>query len=222
MLLDPSMPPFDVASAPSESGSAPWRRSRHKATARLHLYSMHAPGRRAIEHFIREVYADRYEARLQSFAPLLVALEAEGVILAAAGYRPATQPLFLERYLHAPVDTVLRAMTPDAPPRTRIVEVGHLAAMRAGAGRVLMPLLGAHLADLGFEWVVSTATAELRNLFARMGLEPLVLGVADPTVLGADVVQWGSYYTHRPLVLAGSIEAGMARLGRSAPANPPA
>jgi hypothetical protein len=99
------------------------------------------------------------------------------------------------------------------------VEVGHLAAMRAGAGRVLMPLLGAHLADLGFDWVVSTATCELRNLFARIGLEPLVLGVADPTVLGADAVQWGSYYTHRPLVLAGSIEAGMTRLVRSTPAS---
>ena len=70
-----------------------------------------------------------------------------------------------------------------------------------------------NLARRGFEWVVSTATTELRHLFTRMGLEPVVLGVADPGVLGEGAAQWGSYYTHQPLVVAGSIEAGMARIG---------
>jgi hypothetical protein len=213
MLLDRSTPPTDVTPAPRECSSTPLLHGRRRsATARLHVYPPHAPRRPDIEHFIHRVYAEHYGARPQGFAPFLVALEADGEILAAAGYRPATQPLFLERYLAAPVDAVLRRMTAHVPARERIVEVGHLAATRAGAGRLLMPLLGAHLAALGFEWVVSTATAELRNLFARIGLEPLVLGAADPVVLGPDVVQWGSYYTHCPLVVAGSIEAGMARL----------
>jgi hypothetical protein len=213
MLLDPSMPPH-VAPAEVDSAAAPVRRSRHRATARLYVYGTDARRRRAVEKFIREVYARRFAARLQNFAPFLVALESEGDILAAAGYRPATHPLFLERYLAAPIDAVLRTLTPDAPARARIAEVGHLAAVRPGAGRLLMPLLGAHLASLGFEWVASTATVELRSLFARMGLEPLVLGEADPLVLGADIAQWGSYYAHRPLVVAGSIEAGMARIAR--------
>ena len=98
------------------------------------------------------------------------------------------------------------------PQRERIVEVGHLASVRNGAGRMLMPFLGAHLVAKGFEWVVSTATAELHSLFCRLGLAPLVLGAADPAVLGTDATDWGSYYDHQPQVLAGSIVEGMARL----------
>jgi long-subunit acyl-CoA synthetase (AMP-forming) len=62
--------------------------------------------------------------------------------------------------------------------------------------------------------VVSTLTQELRNLFVRMGVAPLALGVADPAVLGDDVAQWGSYYDHRPLVLAGRLESALQMLAR--------
>ncbi len=86
--------------------------------------------------------------------------------------------------------------------------------MRAGEGRRLILLLGPHLAGQGFEWVVSTLTQELRNLFVRMGVAPLALGVADPAVLGDEAAQWGSYYDHRPLVLAGRLDAALQMLAR--------
>jgi hypothetical protein len=211
MLFDQSTLATEVEPAAVSSGVLPARRRRHKATPHLLVHPPDAE-RGAVEQFIRGVYAQHYDARVGALTPYLVTLEADGEILAAAGYRPATHPLFLERYLAGPVEAVLSALTPDVPARAAIVEVGHLAAVRTGAGRLLMPLLGAHLAQSGFEWVVSTATAELRHLFARMGLEPLVLGVADPAVLGPGVAQWGSYYAHHPLVVAGSIAAGMARI----------
>jgi hypothetical protein len=47
-----------------------------------------------------------------------------------------------------------------------------------------------------------------------MGLSPAVLGEADPERLGAEAVHWGTYYAHRPMVVAGSIAAGMAQLVR--------
>jgi hypothetical protein len=62
--------------------------------------------------------------------------------------------------------------------------------------------------------VVSTLTQELRNLFVRMGVAPLALGVADPAALGDQAVQWGSYYDHRPLVLAGRLDAALHTLAR--------
>jgi hypothetical protein len=98
--------------------------------------------------------------------------------------------------------------------RRYIVEVGHLAAARAGEGRRLILRLGPHLAAEGFEWVVSTLTQELRNLFVRMGVAPLALGVADPAVLGDQAAQWGSYFDHRPLVLAGRLDAALQMLAR--------
>jgi hypothetical protein len=181
---------------------------------RLSVYDAHASQRGRVERFIQVVYRRRYGARIAAWAPVLVALESGPDIIAAAGYRPAGEPLFLERYLAAPVEECLRAHASPAPPRERIVEVGHLAAIRMGAGRLLMPLLGRHLAAAGFEWVVSTATQELRHLFRRMGLSPAVLGEADPERLGAEAVHWGTYYAHRPMVVAGSIAAGMAQLVR--------
>jgi hypothetical protein len=178
------------------------------------VYDERAPLRTRVERFIQAVYRRRYGARIAAWAPVLVALEFGPDIMAAAGYRPAGAALFLERYLAAPVEECLRAHASPAPPRERIVEVGHLAAVRMGAGRLLMPLLGRHLAAAGFEWVVSTATQELRHLFRRMGLSPMVLGEADPERLGAEAAHWGTYYAHRPLVVAGSIATGMAQLER--------
>lgn len=175
-----------------------------------------APQRDAVERFIRAVYASRYGARLRSFAPTLVALtDPHGQLVAAAGYRSAASgPLFLERYLDAPVQRLLRGTDGVDAPREAIVEVGHLVASRAGEGRRLIGLLGPVLADAGFDWVVSTLTQELRHLFLRMGVAPLALGVADPATLGPDAADWGSYYDHRPVVLAGHLPLAMAALGR--------
>lgn len=187
---------------------------RSNTATRLRAYPKGSPRRFRVERFIQQVYARRYGATLHLFAPVLVAVHAGEHIVAAAGYRPASEPLFLERYLRAPVEQCLQAAQIQAPPRERIVEVGHLASVRPGAGRLLMPMLGRHLAERGFEWVVATATEELRELFARVGLAPIVLGAADPAVLGVDAQAWGSYYAHRPLVVAGSIASGMAQLTR--------
>ena len=183
---------------------------------RLRLHRAGSPGRREIEAFISAVYRERYGAELQHFAPMLVSLHDEhGDCMAAAGYRAAdTGPLFLERYLSAAVESLLPAPAGRWHARQHIVEVGHLAAVRAGEGRRLILRLGPHLAAEGFEWVVSTLTQELRNLFVRMGVAPLALGVADPAVLGDQAAQWGSYYDHRPLVLAGRLDAALQMLAR--------
>lgn len=182
----------------------------------LRVHGPGAPGRGDVEAFIRAVYRQHYGAEVQRFAPVLVSLHDEhGERVAAAGYRAADLgPLFLERYLGAAVEYLLPAEAGRAPRRAGIVEVGHLAAGRSGEGRRLIRLLAPHLADEGFQWVVSTLTQELRNVFVRMGVAPLALGEADPAVLGDEAAQWGSYYDHRPLVLAGRLEAALPALAR--------
>jgi hypothetical protein len=101
-----------------------------------------------------------------------------------------------------------------------VVEVGHLAADRAGEGRRLILLLGQHLAQQpdhrATEWVVSTLTQELRHLFVRLGVTPLALGQADPAAVGDDLAAWGRYYEHRPVVLAGRLQAALRLMGRRA------
>ena len=185
------------------------------AALRFGLHPVGDPAREEVEALIRGVYAERYGARVERFAPMLVSLrEGEGAAartVAAAGYRLAVEPLFLERYLDRPVEELL-AHGGVLPQRMGIVEVGHLAAVRAGEGRRLILKLAQHLATLDVEWVVSTLTGELRQLFTRMGVTPLALGAADPARLGDAAAQWGSYYEHHPVVLAGSLPLAMRRL----------
>lgn len=186
------------------------------AAAGLQLIAAQDPRRAEVEAFIGGVYAERYGAQLRGFAPWLVARYDEQGPVAAAGFRPAWQgPLFLERYLDAPVEQLLS----PAPARDTIVEVGHLVARRAGEGRRLILQLGPLLAAQGYRWVVSTLTEELRLLFLRLGVAPLALGVADPQRLGDAAADWGRYYEHHPVVLAGSLDAALQALARRQGAN---
>ena len=83
------------------------------------------PGRAAVEAFIRDIYRRRHGAQVRSFMPVLVSLHDASGIVAAAGYRGAgSSPLFLERYLGAPVETLLAGAGGVAPDRGGIVEVG--------------------------------------------------------------------------------------------------
>lgn len=180
---------------------------------RFELHPPGAPRRAAVEALIRRVYRTRYDADLRDFAPVLVSLADETGLVAAAGYRPAQHhPLFLERYLGRPVQTLLPVGDEAPPLRRHIVEVGHLAALRPGEGRRLIAPLTAHLLEEGYVWVVSTATRELRQLLGRMGITPCALGAADPRALGAEQAQWGRYYEHDPVILAGRLAQAMRRL----------
>lgn len=183
---------------------------------RLRLHHRGDAGRAEVEAFVAGVFAQRFDAELREFAPRLVSLhDDDDRIVAAAGYRRAGDgPLFLEHYLEAPVEHLLAPAAGSAPARPAIVEVGHLAAARAGEGRQLIRLLGVHLAAQGFQWVVSTLTEELRHLFVRLGVAPLALGRADPQLLGDAARCWGTYYDHSPVVLAGYLPQALRQLAR--------
>lgn len=184
------------------------------ASLRLHLPE--DPSRAGVEDFIRGVYHRHYGASIRAFTPVLVSLAgAGGGIVAAAGYRSAAAgALYLERYLREPIEDELAWHAGRAPSRREVVEVGHLASNRPGAGRRLMLLLGPHLAQQRFRWAVATLTREVRQMIGRLGIAPLVLAAADPAALGDEAALWGSYYAHQPLVLAGEIQPALRRLAR--------
>lgn len=209
-MLAMTLPPREAAplSPPPRPGTG--------AATPLRVHRAGDAGRAAVEQFIRRIYRERFGAEVQQFAPVLVSRhDAAGALVAAAGYRAAdTGALFLERYLGQPVEQRLADEGAAAPARARIAEVGHLAADRHGEGRRLILQLGPHLADGGFQWVVSTLTEELRHLFLRLGIAPRALGVADPALLGAEAAHWGRYYDHHPVVLAGRIDQALAALAR--------
>jgi hypothetical protein len=193
-----------------------WLQEPLAASSTLRQYSAADPCRPQVEAFIQRIYANRFEAQVKAFAPVLVGLhDRDGALVAAAGYRAAhTGTLFLERYLSQPVEALLYGGNATPGHRNGIVEVGHLASDRAGEGRRLIRLMGPLLAQNGFDWVVSTLTQELRHLFVRMGVAPLALGYADPSLLGNAAQDWGRYYDHQPVVLAGQLPLALKALNR--------
>ena len=185
------------------------------STPSPYVHGLDDPRREEVESFIRDVFGRRYGAKVQHFAPTLVSLQSRGEIVAAAGYRSAADgPLFLECYLASPIEQALASRTQPRVERHGIVEVGHLAASRAGEGIRLISLIGPHLAKQGFVWVVGTLTRELHHLFLRVDIAPLTLGAADPSALGPDVVHWGTYYDHCPAVFAGNLQQVFAAATR--------
>jgi hypothetical protein len=167
-----------------------------------------------IEALIRQRFFDQYQAQIPSFAPNLLWLHRGGQTVAATGWRGADrEALFLEAYLSQPIEQELARLSGRAVERQRIVEVGHLVADKPGGSVHVICTLARHLDQLGYEWVVFTATRELLGIFTRLGLPLLALAAADPAQLGDAAQAWGRYYDTRPVVVAGRIRQALERLG---------
>jgi len=190
----------------------------HLAAADARVVELHTEDslqRTEVEQFIREVYAERFGARLGVLMPVLAALsDGNRGVQAAAGLRPAVLgPLFVEQYLDASIEQVVESTTGHRVARSRIIEVGNLATRLPGIARVLFVALTQCLYERGFDWVVFAGTTDVRAIFRRMGIELVSLGPADPNRLGDARRDWGSYYDNQPVVMAGSIAAGCRALG---------
>lgn len=175
----------------------------------------HHPCRSKAEALIRDVYQERYGAEIRGWMPFLAARRDRHGIQAAAGFRPATEPLYLENYLDEPIEAAIAGHTGRAPCRSSIVEVGHLASHRGGAGALLLLDLADHLHQQGFDWLVNTATADTRRLILGLRAAPLALAAADPARLPDGGGAWGRYYEHQPVVLAIHLPSALGRRKRN-------
>ncbi|MCP8466991.1 thermostable hemolysin [Pseudomonas sp. ZM23] len=182
--------------------------------ASLRLVGHGDPQRREIEAFVHERFERVHHADVHQFLPELLSLrDRHGTLVAAAGIRLAAhEPLFLERYLDEPLESPVARVAGYPVARQELVEVGNLAARSAGSARLIIAATTWLLAARGLRWVAFTGAATLINSFHRLGLEPTVLGPADPARLNGEKADWGSYYDQHPQVFAGSIRYGHERL----------
>ncbi|MGZ0787146.1 thermostable hemolysin [Pseudomonas saponiphila] len=176
------------------------------------------PQRAVFEAYVSQRFRQVHGANIHQFMPQLFGLSDHlGALCAVAGVRLASSgPLFLERYLDAPIETLidLAAQRPVEGPveRQGVVEVGNLAASDTGSARLSIIAITWLLAMDGLEWVAFTGNVGLVNSFHRLGLRPLTLCAADPERLGEDRHHWGSYYQSQPAVHVGNIRAGFIHL----------
>lgn len=165
-----------------------------------------------VQAFISKRFNEAFGAEIQHFLPYFLASHMADEIDSAIGFQPVQQqPLFLEQYLARPVEKTLKLQGVDTR-RVDIVEIGNLAASFNSGSPLLFILLAAVLHQAGYQWVVFTATRQVRHLIARLQLNTLSLAAADPQLLRDKTQQWGSYYSHQPVVLAGHLPTAMDHL----------
>ena len=164
--------------------------------------------RKDIENFIHRRFAESYDANIRQFMPILLCLKDQSSSpRAALGLRPASnEKLFLENYLDQPVEKLLSSMANKTVSRSEIIEVGNLAISEKGDARALIIAMTSFLSSASFKWVCFTIGPILINSFTRLGLNLIDLGPAHIEMLHhEEQAAWGSYYTQKPRVMAGSI-----------------
>lgn len=173
------------------------------------------PARAELEAFIAARFEAAFGARLGGYLPHLLSLRCPaGHSRAALGWRGGGEGrLFVEDYLDEPAEVAVSRALHAPVERDALVEVGNLAA-EPGLGRAVVTTMTEVLYGMGFRQVLFAATGLLRASFGRLGLAPVCLATADPQRLRDTRSDWGSYYAHRPQVLCGDLEAGLALLGR--------
>jgi hypothetical protein len=171
----------------------------------LATYERGAPGRGAAEQFVREGFFRTHQACVQSFLPTLLALsDADGNISGVVGCRfAAHEPLFLERYLEAPIEEVLAHQTGARVSRDFLVEVGNLSCRNSRFAQHLIATLPRYLLGRGCTWVAFTATSSIRRILRHAGARTVVLARAEATKVAGSGEEWGRYYDNDPRVMAG-------------------
>ncbi len=171
----------------------------------VHFSQPGADDRAEVERFISDIFYQAYGAKIKRFKPCLMSLrDRDNKLVAACGFRSAAlEPLFLETYLDQPIEAVLSEHVGFPVRRDDIVGVGNFSVVEPGMARYLITAINDHLHDTHNQWAVFTAVPVLRNAFIKMGLNPVLLGDADKSRLPPeDQVEWGSYYTQKPQVMA--------------------
>ena len=175
--------------------------------AHAELIDQTHPCRARAEAYVADVYRQRFDAEIGEFMPnLLCFYRQPGELAAVVGLRcAASSELFCEAYLGRAVESAIQPLIGEPVSRSQVIEMGNFAANDAGTARRLILSLIPLLAEAGGRFVMFVATRQLRNAFARLGLQPTTLGLAEADRLGAAAGRWGRYYDEQPQVMFGDL-----------------
>ncbi|MFZ1873961.1 MAG: thermostable hemolysin [Chania sp.] len=181
------------------------------------LFSQDNVHKALLQSYIQNEYGREFNATIPHFLPYLLGMyRADGVLVGACGLgRADLGPLYLERYLDAPIEEVIATHTGEAVSRSRLVEIGNFACSEAGNARIMFAAICQLLCDNQLDYVVFTGTKKLRNIFHRLHLNPVELAPALPERVGEEVNDWGKYYQQQPCVMMGELKQGRHVLSKT-------
>jgi len=140
--------------------------------------------------FARTVYMDRLEARLTSFPEVFAVAQHEGEVVGCFGLSSGDRknPLFLETHLDFNILEFLSGGELDdrkyiGELGTRAVAIEHIKGSLESLGTLISVGLSAtitlHAHELGFQYLVFTATRSIRLIARRLDSELTLLGEPD-------------------------------------------
>jgi hypothetical protein len=183
----------------------------------LRCYRDNGPEREKLEQYISGIFHTCYGAAILEYLPLLFALQRDGRFSAALGLRSAAQDsLFTEQYLEQRVETLVNDRFGIPADRSRIMELGNLAASTPGDSILLYLLITAIIHGAGISHLLFTANRAVRLSIRRCGFSPMLIGPANPLCLGKRAAAWGRYYDSAPMVMVGDLSLTM----KQAESNP--
>jgi hypothetical protein len=151
---------------------------------------------------IRSVYRQAHQAEITDFVPeVVVATNANGAIICAAGLRTACDGFFSEAYLDEPINETLSFVTDEEVRADEVIEVVTLASSRACAALPMLDAITSEGRRRGMRFGFFTATSRLRSILQRAGLPLIPLAPALGERI-ANARSWGRYYRTDPWVCA--------------------
>lgn len=151
---------------------------------------------------IKSVYRNAHQADIVDFAPeIVVATNAEGAIVCAAGLRTVADGFFSEAYLDAPIAETLSFVIDEVVQPDEVIEVVTLASSRTCTALPMLDAITSEGRKRGMRFGFFTATKRLRSMLLRAGLPLIPLAPAHQKRI-ADAGSWGGYYRTDPWVCA--------------------
>lgn len=172
----------------------------------LHVQHMHSTciERKEAENFISDVYHLAHKANLNQFmSNLYIGREnsSSNIYAAIGAHNLGEGTGLVENYLSMPAQSILNSIDPLTVKRNQIVEIGNLAAVDIDYAKLIIAFSVFHLHEK-YRWCLCTGTITVRQILKKMGIKYIVLEKADGKALGEEQNRWGTYYRHKPCVLA--------------------
>lgn len=163
--------------------------------------------RKLMEEKIAGEFETCYGAQVSHFLPHLLDFRCNDRSLCLVGVNPVkAEAVFLEQYLGETLEQAVASKLMKPVLRSQLVEIGNLVSMHPGASLSVFLILAKILYQAGFEHMVFTATAQVKHIISKTGLEVITLAEADPSRLSDGGKSWGTYYDTKPMVLVASLK----------------
>lgn len=189
---------------------------------RFSVVARDAAERPALEQRIRSGFGTYFGACVEAFMPSFARYEHHRGGTGIIGFRRASdEPLYLENYLTAPIETTIRTASASFVSRDRIAEIGQFVVddrdIVAEFFRDLVPFL----AGSGFDWVCFTGTNRIRAILKHVGFGGLQVATASAEQVSHASDHWGRYYDFDPVVIIGRLDDPRGRWCRDMARTPP-